>query len=93
MSHDLRTPLTGIMGMAGIFGTQCAKSRRKKKRTAHMLYSSGEQLLHLLNSVLGVVALDNPQHGECRRRNLQHQQTLRGLAVLELPAMMLKNIV
>ncbi len=90
MSHDLRTPLTGIIGMAGIL-ERSAQNPEEQER-AHMLYSSGEQLLHLLNSVLGVVALDNPQHWRVQEETCNISRLLRGLADLELPAMMLKNI-
>ncbi len=57
MSHDIRTPLSGIVGIAAIL-EQGAHTQEEKEQ-AHMLNVSGEQLLHLLNSVLDIVATES----------------------------------
>ncbi|MGB8806463.1 MAG: ATP-binding protein [Candidatus Rickettsiella isopodorum] len=58
MSHDLRTPLTGILGLAEIqaeVGTQA-----QDKEYGLWIYQAGKQLLELLTSVLDICALENP---------------------------------
>lgn len=58
MSHDLRTPLTGILGLAEIqaeLGTQA-----QDKEYGAWIYQAGKQLLELLTSVLDICALENP---------------------------------
>jgi len=57
MSHDIRTPLTGIVGMSKILEENAVDPNQKNY--AHWLGASGEQLLHMLNDILDVVSADN----------------------------------
>ena len=89
MSHDIRTPLTGIIGLSSILKDEISDPEHKEH--AHMLNISGEQLLSLLNSVLDIVASDSIHE---RRLNIQHfnlREILYSLIELELPALELKS--
>ena len=54
MSHDVRTPLTGIIGLSQILAGEVAK---EQKELAVMIQESGSKLLKLLNSLLSVAHL------------------------------------
>lgn len=62
MSHDIRTPLTGIVGISKLLENEVQKPREKQQ--ALWIYESGEQLLSLLNSVLDIVSAENIQESD-----------------------------
>lgn len=57
MSHEMRTPLNGIMGM----GSMLAESDLSddQKRMMSIVLDSGQEMLELVDSVLELVALDS----------------------------------
>lgn len=58
MSHDLRTPLSGILGLSSIQANKgTSEEDRKLGRWVH---DAGEQLLELLNSVIEITAAEYP---------------------------------
>lgn len=60
MSHDLRTPLTGIIGLASGLEEDLEDTSIHKK-SARFLKESGEQLLLLLNEVLDAAEIESKQ--------------------------------
>jgi len=58
MSHDLRTPLTGILGLAEIQGR--LGTGAQDKEYGQWIYQAGKQLLELLTSVLDICSLEYP---------------------------------
>lgn len=58
MSHDIRTPLAGIIGMAQLLQDAPVD---QVPQYATWLLESGNQLLHLLNDVLDIIAADHLQ--------------------------------
>jgi len=90
MSHDIRTPLTGIIGLSGILEEEVTEPEQKE--TAHMLNISGEQLLSLLNSVLDIVASDSMQEKKVILSAFDLEDLLHNIFELELPALQLKSI-
>ncbi len=90
MSHDIRTPLTGIIGLSGILEDEVTEPEQKE--TAHMLNISGEQLLSLLNSVLDIVASDSMQEKKVILSAFDLEDLLHNIFELELPALQLKSI-
>jgi two-component system, OmpR family, aerobic respiration control sensor histidine kinase ArcB len=58
MSHDLRTPLSGIIGISNIQAKE--GSNEKDKKLGAWVHHAGEQLLELLNSVIEVIAAEQP---------------------------------
>ena len=59
MSHDIRTPLTGVIGMSKYLYD--FSQDEHVKQYARWIFECGEQLLGLLNSILDVVSLDSAQ--------------------------------
>ncbi len=90
MSHDIRTPLSGIIGMSSLM-EQEAKTVEDKER-ARMVTMSGEQLLTLLNSVLDMVVIDRAKDSEINLSTFDIRELLKHLYDLELPTIRLKNL-
>lgn len=90
MSHDIRTPLTGMIGLASIVENE--SHEEDIKRYAHMLNLSGEQLLSLLNSVLDIVAADTIGQKSLRLSTFNLEELLHSIFELELPSLQLKSI-
>ncbi len=55
MSHEIRTPLTAIIGFADILAAELPDESRE---FVHLIRSSGERLMHTLNSVLDLAQLE-----------------------------------
>lgn len=90
MSHDIRTPLSGIIGMAGLLKESC--TRMKEQQQATWLKESGEQLLLLLNSVLEVVSADNLGDNDVQVEWFDLNACLQSLVQLEMPMIKLKQL-
>ena len=60
MSHDIRTPLTGLLGMAESLANK-VKTKEEKELASHVL-DSGRRLSRLLNEILEFSALDVAQY-------------------------------
>ena len=58
MSHDLRTPINGIMGMLAIM-EKCQDDSDRQKECREKIHVSAEHLLSLVNDVLQVSKLDS----------------------------------
>ena len=58
MSHDLRTPLAGIIGISSIQAQEGTDDQDRK--FGEWVHGAGEELLELLNSVLEVTAAEHP---------------------------------
>lgn len=58
MSHDLRTPLIGLLGFAELLAKK--GTTELDREYGHYIHQAGKQLLELLNSVLAICALENP---------------------------------
>ncbi len=56
MSHDVRTPLSGIIGLADVL---VEETEGDQQELAGMIRSSGDRLLKLLNSILSVSHLSS----------------------------------
>lgn len=90
MSHDIRTPLTGIIGISAILEQEVEKMAEKEH--AHWVNVSGEQLLALLNSVLDIVSVGNKQDNHLTIESVSINQLLQNIAELELPTVKLKHL-
>ena len=76
MSHDVRTPLAGIVGLADILVDECSGEQQE---FAEMIRVSSDRLLHLLNSILSVAHLSSgtlDQHTELTDVALISQKVL-----------------
>lgn len=90
MSHDIRTPLSGIIGISSILENEALTVEGKEH--AHMVNISGEQLLTLLNSVLDIIATGNHKENQINKSPVNLRALIQSIADLELPTITLKNL-
>ncbi|MCC5792625.1 MAG: response regulator [Legionellaceae bacterium] len=90
MSHDIRTPLSGIIGIASILEDEAPDESIKEY--AHMLNISGEQLLSLLNSVLELVSTGSLGKKKLNLNPFSIKELLNNILELERPSLTLKDI-
>lgn len=90
MSHDIRTPLTGIIGMSQIL--EIDLQTPKDKQHARWIYESGEQLLELCNGILDVVSADNASEFDVEEVCFDLRQTIQAIGQLEFPTIKLKGL-
>ena len=90
MSHDIRTPLTGIVGLSNILFDSVVEDEAKEY--AKMLNLSGEQLLSLLNSILDIVSSESIDQDKIEMSSFNLAELLQNIFELELPALKLKNL-
>jgi two-component system, OmpR family, sensor kinase len=60
-SHELRTPLTSIRGYAELFRSGAASSPEILGRVMHRIESEGHRMSNLVNDMLQLARLDQPQ--------------------------------
>lgn len=90
MSHDIRTPLTGVIGLSEILEQTLSDAHDREK--AHMLHDSGEELLHMLNDILDDVRADNLQETDVNITSFDVHKCLYDLIRLESPATTVKQL-
>jgi signal transduction histidine kinase/CheY-like chemotaxis protein len=90
MSHDIRTPLTGVIGMSKILEDNVHDE--KQKQYAHWLAESGKQLLHMLNGILDVVSADNVNEFDLHEEPFNLGQVVQDIEHLEYPSALMKGI-
>ena len=90
MSNDIRTPLSGIIGMSSIIEQEA--QNQEEKEHAHMVNVSGEQLLTLLNSVLDIIATGSQKENQVNLSKFKVDELIHNIADLELPTITLKNL-
>ena len=90
MSHDIRTPLIGIIGMASLLEQEVHKVQEKEY--AQMIHMSGEQLLVLLNSILDIVSSSNPKEHIIDNHSFDLYVLLKSICELELPTIKMKKL-
>lgn len=90
MSHDLRTPLIGIVGMAELLTEQIQLAEAKEN--AKLIYQSGQQLLNLLNDILDMVSVENDGATTLQNQTFNLRLFLEDLINLEKPSTTIKNL-
>lgn len=90
MSHDIRTPLSGIIGMSSILEKETLTPEQQEH--AHMINTSGEQLLTLLNSVLDIIASGKQSENQVIKSAVDIQKLIQNITDLELPTIKFKNL-
>lgn len=90
MSHDIRTPITGIIGLATIIENETKDESIKEY--AKMLNMSGENLLSLLNSILQMVKAGMETQQKLKLSTFSISGLLDSLAQLKLPSLKLKSL-
>ncbi len=89
MRHDIRTPLTGIVGFAQIIKEETKD--KKIKEYADNLTASGETLLEFLNEILDAVRLTSGELS-LNKRKFSLKERLEDIVRLSLPKARVKNL-
>lgn len=90
MSHDIRTPLTGVVGMSRLLEDNVSDPRLKQY--AHWLGDSGDQLLNMLNGILDVVSADNANEDDLYEETIDIRCIVQEILQLEQPSITIKEI-
>ncbi|KTD33266.1 sensory box histidine kinase/response regulator [Legionella nautarum] len=90
MSHDIRTPLSGIIGMSRFLEEKA--SNEEEKQYARWVNESGEQLLKLLNGVLDVVSAAHLSEHDIQAECFNLRQSINDIVQLEKPTIFQKNL-
>ncbi|PWY54282.1 hybrid sensor histidine kinase/response regulator [Legionella qingyii] len=90
MSHDIHTPLSGIVGMSRLLEEKAEDPERKQ--FARWIHESGEQLLDLLNGVMEIVAADNLRDSDVHEELFELRKNVKDIAHLVQPTLEMKKI-
>ena len=90
MSHDIRTPLSGIIGISKLLEETAPNP--SSKQYARWLNESSEQLLELLNAILQVVSTENISKNELNYKSFHLAQCLENIAQLEMPTIKMREL-
>lgn len=90
MSHDIRTPLTGVVGMSKLLEDNVHDA--SQKQYAHWLGESGKQLLHMLNGILDVVSADNINEDDLHEEAFNLHEVIEDIVQLERPSTLIKGL-
>lgn len=90
MSHDIRTPLSGIIGMSHFLEENTDDP--EEKQYALWVNQSGEQLLKLLNGVLDVVSAAHLSEGDIVAESIDLRQSIEDIVRLERPTIHAKHL-
>lgn len=88
MSHDVRTPLAGMIGMSEIL--EKVGDTKKDREAAHIIHESGDRLLDLLNNILLLISADKIH--DIKLETLSLKKMIKDLRGLILPNLRLENI-
>ncbi len=90
MSHDIRTPLSGVIGVAELLKEM--GSSNLDREYGQMIYLASRQLLELLNSVLDVVSVDQIKEDDIYLETINLKELLNQLFHLMEVSTKAKNI-
>ena len=86
ISHDVRTPLTGIITFSRHLKEKDKLSEAERKEFAGDTFHASEQLLNLLNGVLDVVSADSATDHDLNLKSFNLRDMIDDLIQLEKPA-------
>ncbi|MCD6056163.1 MAG: arcB 2 [Gammaproteobacteria bacterium] len=89
MSHDIRTPLTGILGMAEILESRLIKA--EEKEFCKLLINSAKSLNTIFNEIIEVIKSDVISKSE-NFENFELKEVINDIIQLLLPSAKAKNI-
>ncbi|MCL9684278.1 PAS domain-containing hybrid sensor histidine kinase/response regulator [Legionella maioricensis] len=90
MSHDIRTPLTGVVGMSKLLEDKVEDPNQKQY--AQWLGESGAQLLNMLNVILDTVSAENVNETDLHEEPFNLNQVILDILQLERPSTLTKGI-
>jgi PAS domain S-box-containing protein len=90
MSHDVRTPLAGVIGMAKILENNADSD--KDREYGQVIHTSSEHLLILLNDILDVVSAEESNKDALQFECFSLQARINHLRDLMLPSFRTKHL-
>lgn len=90
MSHDIRTPLSGIVGLTQMLLD--SERNPNKKQHIEWIHESGEQLLDLLNGILEMVSADKVRETTLHLASFDLRECIDGILQLAKPSTELKGL-
>lgn len=90
ISHDIRTPLSGIVGMAEILENEVSSPTHKKH--AQDLRQSGHELLNMLNEILDVIQAGELTSSDLHATPFSLHHLIQSILNLEHPSTIIKEI-
>jgi PAS domain S-box-containing protein len=90
MSHDIRTPLSGIVGISKLLEDRAQDPI--DKQYARWIHASGEQLLDLLNGILDIISADNIREEDLHLESFDLRSCINEIIQLELPMIKMRGL-
>lgn len=90
MTHDIRTPIAGIIGISELLERNAPNAERKEQ--AQWIRDCGEQLMELLNSVLDVVSADQIREEDTQEEIFDLRESAHSIKRLIMPTISLDKI-
>ncbi len=90
MSHDIRTPLSGIVGISQVLKERIVDE--EEKQYVQWISECGEQLLNLLNGILEVVSADNVSENDLHLETFDLHECVQDIIQIGRPSTQLKGI-
>lgn len=90
MAHDLRTPFSGIVGLAQLQESGTLETPEEVKDYGKLIHESGNQLLEILNAVL--VSLDKNEINVIKAEKLDLYEFSTEIQALIMPAIYLNKL-
>ena len=90
MSHDIRTPLTGMVGMSSLI--EAKSTDPEIQEYAQDVHACGDQLLSMLNSILDVISAENINEQDIKDETFDLRHCIEDLVEIEKPTAKLKKL-
>lgn len=90
MSHDIRTPMNGVIGLADILKREADSP--KDREYATQIYSSAKKLLNLLNDILEIIEVNDLSEKNLHIQEINLIELIQDLKQLILPSANSKKI-
>lgn len=90
ISHDLRTPLTGLITMSETLRDKLAGQEGEEE--AMLLHESGLQILDFCNNILDFISADNDTGQTIQERCFNLQELIQSISALEMPMIKSKSL-
>lgn len=90
MSHDIRTPLSGIVGLTQMLMN--SETDAERKLHIQWIHASGEQLLGLLNGILEMVSSNSVRETDLHESSFDIRDCINGLVQLAKPSTEMKGL-
>jgi len=90
MSHDIRTPLSGVVGLSQLL--ELKLSTPDHKQYARWIQQCGDELLKLLNGILDFVSMDHIKSNILEDDVFNLRQCIQSILCLERPLVQVKGL-